>query len=302
MEFSIKKDKILGAAGEMENIIDKISAVGQGVEEQISAMEGISSSNYFISKNAGEAYKSILDEAARLSTLKEAVQLICAKFDICENKIAGSSINASISLEAEEESDGTEKRSWWQRLWDWITQKDIDTSYTATTSEQEHACDERMREDINTLLGQDRFSESTWAAASVEERKEILEAFMAEVAGILGVEVASSITFTWDDDSDGMLNYGAYSHGSRSVRINEWILGHMSPDESYHLMTTIVHELRHAYQHNAVDHPERYQVSKETIDAWKHSFDTYAEEKAKGYEAYRNIVVERDARRFAGQD
>ena len=67
-------------------------------------------------------------------------------------------------------------------------------------------------------------------------------------------------------------------------------------------MTTVVHELRHAYQHAAIDDPERYQVSQETIDAWKESFATYAQEKAKGYQSYRNIIVEKDARKFAGQE
>ena len=77
-------------------------------------------------------------------------------------------------------------------------------------------------------------------------------------------------------------------------------------------MTTVVHELRHAYHHAAVDNPTRFQVSQETIDAWKDSFDNYRDtgdfmddygmSRQEAYDAYRNQDVERDARWFAGQD
>ena len=68
------------------------------------------------------------------------------------------------------------------------------------------------------------------------------------------------------------------------------------------MFTTVVHELRHAYQHEAVRHPDKFYVTNETAKAWKESFDTYEQEQAKGYDSYRNILVERDARSFAGQD
>ena len=82
----------------------------------------------------------------------------------------------------------------------------------------------------------------------------------------------------------------------------QYILDHYNGKDSYHLMTTITHEMRHAYQYEAVRHPDRYKVTQETVDAWKESIRTYGEEQAKGYEAYRQILIERDARWFAGQN
>ena len=150
-------------------------------------------------------------------------------------------------------------------------------------------------------MKEERFSEGHWKNASIDERKQILQDYMREVAAILGVEVADTITWTNMPPHNGEINIGSYRHSDRVVRINEYNFTRRGYD-SYELMTTIVHELRHAYQHNAVDHPDRYRVSQETIDSWKHSFDTYQEEQAKGYEHYRRIVVEVDARNFAGQE
>ena len=102
---------------------------------------------------------------------------------------------------------------------------------------------------------------------------------------------------------------GQYSHDDRTVHLNREVLSQSSAS-SYRLMSTVVHELRHAYQHAAVDNPSQYQVSQETINSWKRSFATYRSTDgfiASGlspedaFDAYRNQAVERDARWFAGQ-
>ena len=64
-----------------------------------------------------------------------------------------------------------------------------------------------------------------------------------------------------------------------------------------HLLETVSHEPRHAYQHEAVDHPTKFMVSKETIDTWKKNFDNYIDS-GTNYQQYRDQPVEVDARSF----
>lgn len=261
-----------------------------------------SSLRFFQGAGSPEVKRSIevarcqmLEEAAKADTLADALREVAQFYLHTELKIRD-----SLGGEAD---IGTEKRGFFKRFWDWVTGKEPDTAYTATTSEQEQAADREFQAQIAALTDSSRFSEETWQRSSVEERKNILNDYMNEVAAILGVDVVSNINYTNTPPSDdGTYNLGAYQHGSRTVNINEYILTHDAQFGSYQLMSTVVHELRHAYQHSAVDHPEQYQVSKETIDSWKESFRTYNQEQAKGFDAYRNIVVERDARWFAGQE
>ena len=184
---------------------------------------------------------------------------------------------------------------------DFIFKRDVDPELTATTAEQQAAADEQMKKRAEELRNQERFSQATWEKASVEERKKILQEYLHEMEAILGVTISGNIVWDNNPPKNGMINYGAYYPGSNQVHINQYILENKSGKDSYHLMTTITHEMRHAYQHEAVKHPDRYKVTKETADAWKESIRTYDQEEAKGYEAYRQILIERDARWFAGQ-
>ena len=89
-----------------------------------------------------------------------------------------------------------------------------------------------------------------------------------------------------------------YNHGRHTVTLNAQALtDNVGNWDSYDLLETVSHELRHAYQNEAVDYPTKYMVSKETIDTWKKNFKNYISSD-KGYEKYRNQPVEVDAREF----
>ena len=66
---------------------------------------------------------------------------------------------------------------------------------------------------------------------------------------------------------------------------------------SYSLLETVSHELRHAYQREAIDHPTDYMVSQETIDSWQNTFDNYIDPNV-DMKKYRSQDVEVDARDF----
>lgn len=172
---------------------------------------------------------------------------------------------------------------------------------------QEEAQDLLMQEQIANLLSETRFSEKTWQTASTEERKSILNEYIQNVAGIMGLSMGS-IKFFYAESQNGYYTSGQYSHSSRTVSINEWVIENKS--NSYSLMKTVVHEMRHAYQHAACDNPEQFIVSEETIQKWQDSFDNYKSQSgfmstgmnaSDAFKAYRNQAVEVDARSFAKQ-
>ena len=106
---------------------------------------------------------------------------------------------------------------------------------------------------------------------------------------------------------------GSYDPDTDILYINEWVLknaGIGNTLDSYDLMTTIVHELRHKYQRDACANPDQFVVTEETIQSWQENIDNYKnksefEEDGMGareaFKAYRDQTIEKDARRFAGE-
>lgn len=261
----------------------------------------------------------VLDHAARMNSLADALERIVQLYTACEKdaagKVGGIRVDGAgwaVAVKEEGAEEGTDKRSWWKKVWDWVWGNDLDTKYTHTTKEQEAAADAHMQHRIQKLMDSDRFSEEAWANATVEERKEILRQFMNECAKIMGVKVKSEFGPMNKAPSNGYITKGQYTHGNKTVTINMYIVENYSAARSYELMETIVHELRHGYQKSAIDNPTKYQVSQETINEWKNSFDNYKNTEGfqreygmtpeEAYDAYRNQAVERDARWFAGQE
>ena len=105
----------------------------------------------------------------------------------------------------------------------------------------------------------------------------------------------------WDSDatySANTITWGYYTHGSHTVTLNAQALTDSKGNwDFYELLETVSHELRHAYQHEAIDHPTDYMVSEETIDIWKENFKNYISS-GDDYQGYRNQPVEVDARDF----
>lgn len=245
--------------------------------------------------------RKTINIAANEASFAAALNHISKLYSTTETTIiksAGYRKKVTYDSNSKTNNPGTEKRGVVRKIIDRIFKRRVDTSKTATTAAQEAAADREMKKKAADLLKKYKYSEEAWAKASIEERKKILTDYMHDVEKILGVDVSDKINWTYSEPKDGKINQGSYYHPSRQVSINEYVINQKN---SYHLMSTIAHEVRHAYQHSAIDNPDQYRVTKETVDSWKESFRTYSREQAKGFESYRNIVVEKDARWFAGQ-
>lgn len=155
--------------------------------------------------------------------------------------------------------------------------------------------DRKMRNEIQTLVS-NKYTQKKWKKASVEERKEMLNQMLRDLNGIYGTNIEKDINFyTEKADSKGMILNGYYSDNARQVSINTEIL---SKSDYKNALSTMVHEMRHAYQHEVIRHPDRFIVSKDNVQAWENNFQnyiSYSEEK-NNYNEYRNQPIEKDAR------
>lgn len=291
-------DKIHSQLGSIRGSMNSVSTAITGMKLRVRLVE-----------------KDVLDLAVSADSLAEALAAIVTYYTDTERMILagpgqGPDSNNNVADDAQ---------SWIQQILDQIKQwlmglgilEEPGDPNDPKVQEKEH--DKYMRSQIDNVLDRDRFKKSTWKKASVEERKKILNEFLQQVAGIMGIPIGQINFFYSESRTEGGNTYytlGSYNPGRHQVSINEWVL-EQSNLNSYSLMKTIVHEMRHAYQHAACQNPEAFNVSPETIAQWQDSFDNYRSSTdfqndfgmspSDAHQAYKDQAVERDAREFAGQ-
>ena len=251
--------------------------------------------------------QNIVTEAARMDTLGDALEHIANSYRETEKKLAQDqrgqgggikpgTIGAGIISDDER---GTDKRNIWQKFWDWLTRKEPDKTDT-TTLKQEKAADMAMKQELYRVLQDEKYSQENWDRLSVEERKELLQEYMNEVIRIYGLQDVDT-QIIWDENATyekNRITWGYYSPDNKNVTLNARALtDRYSSWDSYDLLETVAHELRHAYQHEAVEHPTRFMVSTETLDTWSYNFDHYINGDT-DFDAYRAQPIEVDARDF----
>ena len=159
----------------------------------------------------------------------------------------------------------------------------------------EYKMDRTLQARAHSLLQTEKYSQSTWSNLSVVERKDVLRDLLLDMNSILGTNVSADIDFFYEQSG----SRGAYSSLSNSVRINEYIL---AKDTSYQLTQTMIHEMRHAYQHHSVRNGRSVLVSSQTIREWENNFNNYKSPSlGSTFEEYKSQPVEWDAKNFAKQ-
>jgi hypothetical protein len=150
-----------------------------------------------------------------------------------------------------------------------------------------------MQDEIEELLRQERFSEATWNAADAAERERILQEYHDEVRKIMGTDVNPDLVF--EPSPNGEVG-GWYKSGQITINSDS-----LTAPDSYSLLTYVIHENRHAFQHEAVDNPGRHIVSNETRAIWGDSFEHGIQLKDDP-QGYWEMPTEWDARGFASQN
>lgn len=292
----IDTDKAIQASQELVAIARQLNGYQR-------SLEGIKLSRT-MSRMGGERVEKTLrrlleevgNEAVKMNSLGGALQAVVNQYRKTENTIVG--MQTAEKTAVTDNSASGENKNWWDKFWAWITGKDKEEE--VSPQEQEKAADEAMRKQLKDVLKDKKYSKRNWKKASVEERKQILQDYMDEVIRIYGLQdVKTSIR--WDSNATynkNSITWGYYSPGTHIVTLNERALSDsVSTWNSYDLLGTVAHELRHAYQHEAVEHPENFTVSPETREKWANNFENYISS-SDDYEKYRAQPIEVDARSF----
>lgn len=261
--------------------------------------------------------QTILGEAEKIDTMGEALQLISERYSETEQllmnnilAVADENGNSTRPSETEEKESQRKRQEWEQKFREWWENPSPDEKNT-TTKEQEEAADAEIRRKLWDVLQDEKYSKRNWRSLSPEERKQLLQEYMSDAIKIYGLKDINP-NIVWSNELPyGFVNTakGAYVYSDNeygiephSLVLNAQILTGFwqFPWNPYDLFETIGHELRHAYQHEAIEHPERFMVSKDTLDAWKNDFEhpMTADEIKNNYDDYYNMSTERDARRF----
>lgn len=312
-DFYINTDKIISDSQEIISIATRINEIQGGIESISlnSAFECYS--KYRISKSIKKLIEEVADEATKMDSFGDALDYIANRYRRAENTICSSdgemvsSIKAfSGKVVAFKTASGKDKRGWLEKLWDKITGNKPD-KYDKTTKEQEKAADEAMRMKLWKVLQNEKYSRENWAKLSIKERKKLLQEYMDEVMRIYGLKgvVSSKINWSKETYNNNEVTFGYYSDGifgfGREITLNENVLTDaIGIWDSYELLGTVAHELRHAYQHEAVRNPSKYLVSQDTLDKWSKNIKDYIsyDPNKDNFNDYYNQIIEVDARSF----
>ena len=299
--WSIDTEKTIAVSQEIVDIAKRIDNMKSSIANVELDFMGSNRYRSSIESSINSVLDSVANEAASMNSLGEALSVIANKYRETENDICGATEYEDNSYFSSQESSskGKDKRNIWQKFWDWLTRKSTD-DYDTTSHEQEKAADLAMKRRLWQTLQNEKYSQSNWDRSSVEERKKILQDYMDEVIEIYGLKHVKK-QIRWDDSAtytDTRITWGYYNNGTHRVTLNEQALSDSRGNwDSYDLLETVSHELRHAYQHEAVNHPTDYMVSQETIDIWRDNFRNYIQADD-DYEGYLAQAIEVDARDF----
>lgn len=88
---------------------------------------------------------------------------------------------------------------------------------------------------------------------------------------------------------------GCYNPANNTIKLNA---NYLETPDCKDLMNTLLHESRHAFQHQCVKHPESCDVSPKVIEVWKDNQKHYIRPED-DFVAYENQPIEKDANDFA---
>lgn len=324
-EFSIKISNVENTIEVLAHYAVQLNDIKQEVASVKSNLTRMGSASYHIYSVLSNIDRGVLEEALSMRSLSSALERISDYYRSTEGTIVSASAQStaetmtadasSVAADAAKIIESTIRafRDILVSLGIVKAEKQIRTPGQEVTEAQQREMDRYMRNEIEEILKKDRYSEKVWKDADLEERKAILNEYLQEVAAVMGLTVAP-IKPTYSKMKDGYYNLGGYSPDTDRISINTWVLqnsGQNGVVDSFYLMKTIVHELRHKYQHDACANPDQFVVTEETIQSWQESIDNYKSriefetengmEPEEAFDAYQNQTIEIDARWFAGQ-
>lgn len=143
-----------------------------------------------------------------------------------------------------------------------------------------------------------KIDESIWKNLSPEDRIDVMQT----LANVEKVQLGISHEVNVRADSLGLGTYGVYDHSKHEVTINMQIL---MDDDSTDAVSTLCHELRHAFQHDSADAflslGKEYQQLEifDDMRAFYENFEDYQSASRDGFDEYESQTVEADSREYS---
>ncbi len=328
-EFSIKFSSVENTIEVLSHYAVQLNEIKQEVASVKCNLAGMGSASYRVYSVLSNIDRGVLEEALSMRSMTGALEKISDYYRSTEGTIVSAgrksmadteTADASSTLDSIVEDAQKAVESMIRTFRDLLVtlgivkaEKQTRTPGEEVTEAQQREMDRYMQNEIEEILKKDEYSRERWEKADFDTKWAILNEYMKEVAAVMGLTVGD----IQESDSamhDGYYNMGSYDPDTGMIFINRWVIenaGIGNTIDSYDLMTTIVHELRHKYQRDACANPDQFVVTEETIQSWQENIDNYKSqsdfmeedgmEKREAFEAYRDQTIEKDARRFAGE-
>ena len=289
-------DRLIVTYDKLDSFSQQISNCGKQVENTISQIDRIISAlpsccratNYVAHLN--HCKTRIRSLAGNCSKLSGNVKWAKSLFKECEQsmKVISEENMKSAQVEINKWNDG-----WRKTLDDILDALGIDPygrNYVDPGEEAQLERDQAMQSaigDIFTVIA----TSAAWDRSTQAERQTMIRNVVARINQIQGTNI-TDVRFFYETPQNGMITNGYYRDSNRSININTYGTDFES------VMTTVVHEMRHAYQHQVTRDPDSYIVSESNARSWDNNFDHYINGNT-DYNAYRAQPVEQDARDFS---
>ncbi len=131
----------------------------------------------------------------------------------------------------------------------------------------------------------------TFENLSVEEKEQFVISIGNKVLDHVGLsDVKIECT-----DGLGLKTCGLHNFEQKTILLNRQLL-----DSPYDIIHTELHEIRHAIQHDAIAHPDKYEFDAETLEKWAYNIEHYTRPEL-DYETYVTQPIELDAELWASE-
>ncbi len=143
-----------------------------------------------------------------------------------------------------------------------------------------------------------KIDETIWKNLSLEDRMDVMQTLANVEKAHLGISHEVNVRA----DSLGLGTYGTYDHSKHEVTINVQVI---MEDESTQAVTTLCHEMRHAFQHDSAEAflslSKEYQglIIFDDMRDFYENFEDYQIASRDGFEEYESQTVEADSREYS---
>jgi len=112
---------------------------------------------------------------------------------------------------------------------------------------------------------------ANWSEMSIEERTAKINEYYIKAGEKLGIDTKGVIVEPMPSQTPGSINLG-YNSGDGYIHINQDVMA--NPDMLGQVIDTATHEMRHQFQSDVIENPERFpDIPKEVLDTWRYELD-----------------------------